>query len=67
MGFSPGQFQGGTGVFVQELHWEMGGNHRATLWNHDESKVILDIELKEARKCAEQLLSLVNMGEEDRL
>jgi hypothetical protein len=63
MGFSPGEFANGH----DELHWEGKGSGDIVLWGPGEMKVILWLELKEARKCLDQLSLLVTMAEEGRL
>lgn len=48
-----------TGVYPkEEVHWETSCGH-ITLWNHDESKVILDLTPEEARNCRDQLTFLI--------
>lgn len=63
MGFSPGDFET---IGNRSLHFE-GGPRGITLWNAAESEILMELDAKQARLAANQLMLLADMLDNGRL
>ena len=63
MGFSPGEFVSKG----EQYHLEGKAGQRIILWDHLESRVLLDLDLANAIKLRDHLALLIDMAEHDAL